>query len=44
MLLAVLGLHCCMQTFSSCRERGLLLTVVQGLLIAEASLLAGQSQ
>ena len=29
---------CCSQTFSSCREQGLLFTAVQGLLIAVASL------
>ena len=30
LFLAVLGLHCCMQIFSSCSERGLLLIMVQG--------------
>ena len=36
--LAALGLHCCVQTFSSCSERGLLFVAVCGLLIAVASL------
>ena len=40
LFLAVLGLHCCSQTFSSCDERGLLFVVVRGLLIAVASLVA----
>ena len=34
---AVLGLHCCVQAFSSCGERGLLFVAVRGLLIAVAS-------
>ena len=34
----VLGLHCCMEAFSSCGEQGLLFIVVHGLLIAVASL------
>ena len=38
--LAVLGLRCCAQAFSSCSERGLLFIVVRGLLIAVASLVA----
>ena len=38
--LAVLGLCCCVQAFSSCGERGLLFVVVRGLLIAVASLVA----
>ena len=38
--LAVLGLHCCMQAFSSCSERGLLFVAVHGLLTAVASLVA----
>ena len=38
--LAVLGLHCCIQAFSSCSEQGLLFIVVRGLLIAVASLVA----
>ena len=38
LLLAVLGLHCCTRAVSSCGERGLLLVVVRGLLIAIASL------
>ena len=40
LILAVLGLHCCMWAFSSCGQRGLLFTVVCGLLPAVASLLA----
>ena len=36
--LAVLGLCCCAQAFSSCGEQGLLFVVVCGLLIAVASL------
>ena len=40
LFLAVLGLHCCARTFSSCGERGLLFVVVRGLLIAVASLVA----
>ena len=35
---AVLGLCCCVQTFSSCSEWGLLFVAVRGLLIAVASL------
>ena len=38
LFLAVLGLCCCMQAFSSCIERGLLFVVVHGLLTAVASL------
>ena len=38
LFLAVLGLSCCAQAFSSCREQGLLYVVVYGLLIAVASL------
>ena len=38
--MAVLGLHCCAQAFSSCGERGLLFVAVHGLLIAVASLVA----
>ena len=37
-ILAVLGLPCCAQAFSSCSEQGLLLVAVHGLLIAVASL------
>ena len=33
----MLGLRCCMQAFSSCRERGLLFNAVRGLLIVVAS-------
>ena len=40
LFLAVLGLNCCMQAFSSCSEQGLLFVVVRGLLIAVASLVA----
>ena len=36
--LAVLCLHCCVQAFSSCGERGLLFVAVRRLLIAVASL------
>ena len=39
-ILAVLGLHCCVQAFSYCGERGLLFVVVRGLLIAVTSLVA----
>ena len=38
--MAALGLRCCTQAFSSCRERGLLFVAVHGLLIAVASLVA----
>ena len=40
LFLAVLGLRCCTQAFSSCGERGLLFVAVRGLLIAVASLVA----
>ena len=40
LFLAALSLHCCVQAFSSCGERGLLFVVVRGLLIAVASLVA----
>ena len=40
LFLSVLGLVCCMRTFSSCCERGLLFIVMRGLLIAVASLVA----
>ena len=40
LFLAVLGLRFCARAFSSCSERGLLFTVVRGLLIAVASLVA----
>ena len=36
----MLGLHCCVRAFSSCGERGLLLVVVRGLLIAVAAFVA----
>ena len=36
--LAVLGLRCCAQSFSSCGERGLLFVAVSRLLIGVASL------
>ena len=38
--LAVLGLHCCTQAFSSCGEQELLFIAVHRLLIAVASLVA----
>ena len=38
LFIAVLGLHCCAQAFSSCGEWGLLPTAVRGLLIVVASL------
>ena len=38
--LAVLGLRCCVQAFSSCGEGGLLFVAVHGLLTAMASLVA----
>ena len=38
--LAVLGLCCCMQPFSSCSKREFIFIVVHGLLIAMASLVA----
>ena len=37
LFLAVLGLCCCVQAFSSCGERELIFVVVRGLLIAAAS-------
>ena len=40
LFLSVLGLHCCVQAFSSCGERGLLCVAVHGCLIAVASLVA----
>ena len=40
LFLAVLGLRCCVQAFSSCGERGLLFVVVRRLLIAVAFLVA----
>ena len=40
LFLAVLGLRCCMQAFSSCGERGLPFIAVHRLLIAVASLVA----
>ena len=39
-LLAVLGLRCCVQAFSSCSEWGLLFLAMRELLIAVASLVA----
>ena len=36
----LMGLRCCVQAFSSCGERGLLLVVVRGLLIVVASLVS----
>ena len=41
-LLALPGLSCCVQAFSSCDEQGLLSSCVLGLLIAVASLVAEQ--
>ena len=38
LVLAVLGLYCCVQAFSSCSERGLLFVAVCELLTAVASL------
>ena len=38
LFLAVLGLRCCAQAFSSCGERGPLFVAVHGLLIVVASL------
>ena len=40
LFLAVLGLRCCAQAFSSWGEQGLLFVAVRGLLIAVASLVA----
>ena len=40
LFLAVLGLRCCVQAFSSGSKRGLLFAVVCGLLIAVTSLVA----
>ena len=40
LFLAVLGLHCCVQAFSSCGEWGLLFIAVSRLLIEVASLVA----
>ena len=40
LFLAVLGLHCCVRTFASWEERGLLFLAVHRLLIAVASLVA----
>ena len=40
LFLAALGLHCCVQAFSSCGEQGLLFIAVHRLLIAVASLVA----
>ena len=39
-ILAALGLHCCMQAFSSCSEQGLLFISVHGFLIVVGSLVA----
>ena len=38
--LAALGFLCCVRTFSSCGEQGLLFVAVRGLLVAVASLVA----
>ena len=40
LFLAELGLHCCVQVFSSCGERGYCLVVVRKLLVLVASLVA----
>ena len=40
LLLAMLGLCCCTQAFSSCGGQGLLFVAVRGLLIVVASLVA----
>ena len=40
LLLAALGLHCCVRAFSTCGEQGLLFVAVRGLLVAVASLVA----
>ena len=40
LFLAVLGLRCHVQAFSSCGEQGLLFVAVRGLLIVVASLVA----
>ena len=40
LFMAVLGLCCCAQAFSSCGEQGLLFVAVRRLLIAVASLVA----
>ena len=40
LFLVMLGLLCCVQVFSRCREWGLLFAAVQGLLIVVASLVA----
>ena len=41
LFLAALGLHCCVQAFSSCSEWGLLFVAVRGLLLPVASLCCG---
>ena len=40
LFLALLGLRCCVQAFSSCGELGLLFLAVHGLLTVVASLVA----
>ena len=40
LFLAALGLRCCVRSFSSCSEQGLLFIVVRRFLIAVASLVA----
>ena len=42
LFLAVLGLRCCVQAFSSCGKQGLLFVAVRGLLIVVASLVVEQ--
>ena len=39
LFLAVFSLRCCMRTFSTCSERGLLFVMVRRLLVAVASLI-----
>ena len=41
LILAALGLHCCLRALSSCGEQGLLFAVVCGLLTVVASLAVG---
>ena len=43
LFLAVLGLRCLVQAFSSCGEQGLLFVAVRGLLVAVASCCGGFS-
>ena len=43
LFLAVLGLHCCVQAFSSCRGRGYSLVLMHRLFIAVAALIMEQT-